>query len=79
VDERKIFLGQQIAQRRKAKGWSLQQLAVQVGIKRQTLHMYEQGTAWPSLPTLLDLAVVLGCTPNDLLGLSDDPHGHPPA
>lgn len=73
MDQRKLFLGQQIRRLREARGWSLQTLAQQIGVRRQTLFQYEQGEAWPSVPVLLALAEVFSCSTDALLGLSDHP------
>ena len=54
--------GERVKLRRVAKGWSLDNLATEMGglVSRQMLHKYEQGTAKPSPSVLIQLAKTLG-------------------
>ena len=53
---------------RKAKGWSLQELASQVGnISKQALGKYEQGLMKPESDTLFALTQALGLNPSYFL------------
>lgn len=44
------------------------ELAERINVKRSTVAMWEKGINKPRADTLIRLAEVLGCTPNDLLG-----------
>ena len=56
---------------RKAKGWSLEQLAAQVGINRSNIFCYEKGSKNPSAPVLSTLADALETTTDYLLGRTE--------
>lgn len=47
-------------------------LAADLNISRNTVWNWENGAAMPDAEQLWNLAVALGCTPNDLLGWADD-------
>ena len=58
---------ERIAQLRKHKGWSQQDLAVATGLHVQTISRTEAGYRWgPSQPTLKAIADALGVTIADL-------------
>ena len=48
-----------------------EELAMLVGTDRSTVAKWETGKSFPRPDTLCQLARVLGCTPNDLLGFED--------
>jgi transcriptional regulator with XRE-family HTH domain len=54
---------------RKQKGFTQEQLANEVGIKRPLIGSYEEGRAEPRLNTLTALAKALGVTADDLINL----------
>ncbi len=76
MDNKKKILGHRIRIRCQQKGWSSRQLAMQIGIRAQSLHAIEHGEVWPSLPTLLALAQALDCSLDWLCGLTDHPEDH---
>lgn len=47
--------------------------AARFGLKQAIYSHYETGRKKPSLEVLMQMAVVLGCTTDYLLGLSDEP------
>ena len=52
---------------RRARGWTLEALAAEVGTTNQTLSRYERGARSITIDLLEQLAPVLGCKPADLL------------
>lgn len=52
-------LGRQIAERRRAIGWTQEELAERLGVDAETVSRFERGAAVPSLPRLADLARLL--------------------
>ena len=50
-----------MAQRRGARRWSQQSLAVQAGTTQSTISAIEQGKANPTIDTMADIATALGC------------------
>ncbi|HLA64207.1 MAG TPA: helix-turn-helix transcriptional regulator [Rhodothermales bacterium] len=63
----------QIRARRKARGWTQQQLAQAVGVSRQSINAIERDRYVPSLPLALALTRVFGCTTEDLFSLERRP------
>ena len=57
---------------RKAAHMSQQELADKIGANIKTIWNWENGATTPDVEQLWNLAVALGCTPNDLLGWVDD-------
>jgi len=55
-------IGVQIRALRKARGWSLAELAVRIGSSAPTIHRYESGWDRFELPTLRKIASALGAT-----------------
>ncbi|MGW2677548.1 helix-turn-helix domain-containing protein [Streptomyces sp. NPDC001436] len=53
---------------RKERGLSPQDVADRMGVSGRMIHYYEAGVHSPSVSRLGDLALALGCTPNDLTG-----------
>lgn len=60
----------QIKELREVIGCSQEQLASQIGTDRSTVAKWETGAAMPSAAKLPLLASVLGCTIDELFGLS---------
>ena len=60
-------LGRRIATRRKALGWTQDELAERVGVDAETISRFERGAHLPSLPTLERLAVSLRVEIGELL------------
>ena len=59
----------QITIKRKQMNLTQKELAQLLGVANSTLNQWETGTRRPSIDMLVRLAEVLGCTPNDLLGI----------
>ncbi len=55
---------------RKNKGWTQQELADKIGIKRSLVGAYEEGRAEPSAKKLLKFAEILNVSVDDLIGLN---------
>jgi len=68
-------LGQRIAEVRKARGFTQQQIADQLGIAQQTLAHYEGGRLRIAAALLPPLSKVLSMSVEDMIG--DDPAGEP--
>ncbi|MDX2084267.1 MAG: helix-turn-helix transcriptional regulator [Candidatus Melainabacteria bacterium] len=49
------------------KGWSMKTLAEKLDVDHQTVLYWNQGRTYPRLPTLVQLARLLGCPLQDLL------------
>lgn len=60
LDERGKLIGGRIRQRRTECGWTLDQLAERSGVSRRMLVNVEQGSANPSIATLLRISDALG-------------------
>lgn len=60
-------LGRKIATRRKALGWTQDELAERVEVDAETISRFERGAHLPSLPTLERLAVSLRVEIGELL------------
>ena len=46
-------------------------IAKKMGVNQNTVSQWESGTRRPDIDTLIRLAKVLGCTPNDILGFGE--------
>ena len=57
----------EIIARRKAKGWTQERLAVEVGCTTACISNYENGIRRPDLDTAARIAAALGCTVDDLI------------
>ncbi len=55
-----LAIGARVKRERKSRGWTLDQLAQAAGVSRRTLINVEQGTANPSVGTLLKISDALG-------------------
>ncbi len=75
MDSKKSVLGSRIRMQRDTKGLSSNQLALKIGIRRQSMSDIELGKIWPSVPTLITLAEVLDCSLDWLCGLTERPEG----
>lgn len=62
-----------IAERRGKIGLTQEELAKRLGTDRTTVVKWEKGKSFPRPEMLCQLARVLGCTPNDLLGFECKP------
>ena len=62
-----------IKERSKALGLSQVEVARRCKLTEKALNHYTAGRSEPSLSMLLRIAIVLDCTPNDLLGVSPLP------
>lgn len=56
-----------LRERRRMLGLSQHVVAERAGVSTEFVSRMERGATLPSLPTLMSLCRVLGCTPNDLL------------
>ena len=63
---------EQIRKARKEKGWTQEQLAAAVGVKRSVISKYENGTISPSVSMLEDIAAALGVHIFDLVGIGEE-------
>jgi putative transcriptional regulator len=57
--------------RKRAGGWTQQELADRVGVTRQSIVAIERGTHRPGIELALRLARVFGCRVEDLFALRD--------
>lgn len=57
---------------RKKTGLKQQELATRLHVSQQAIAKWENGKAEPNISTLQDIASVLNCTVNDLLGVSEN-------
>lgn len=63
----------QLMKLRKAAGFSNRNdFADKIGVNRYTYRSWESGTAMMNAEQLWNLAVALGCTPNDILGWENE-------
>ena len=60
-----------VAPRRRAAGFTQQELADALGISRSLVAMIEAGQAWPSAASLPAMAEVLGCSIDELYRAPD--------
>ena len=56
-----------------ARGMNRTELAEKLGIQKTNLSRYLTGRTVPSAARLLDICVVLGCSADYIVGLSNDP------
>lgn len=71
-------IGRALRMRRRTMGLTQRALADAIGVTWVQLHKYEHGAAGVSAEMLHRLAIVLRCSPSDLLG-EPDPYEHPGA
>ena len=73
--ENKETLGKRIAQLRKAKGYTQEQLAEKVGVSAQAVSKWENDISCPDITLLPLLADLFGVTVDELLGVKPvEPH-----
>lgn len=63
-------LGRKISEYRQNKGLTQEELAGRIGVTPQALSKWERGQSLPDLSLLVDLCQMLGCSADDLLGIS---------
>ena len=63
-------IAQRIRSRREDHGWTQLDLASRSGLSLSAITKYESGSAAPMIDSIIKLSIVLGCTPNDLLGFN---------
>lgn len=73
------MLNEILRQRRKAMGWTQEQLAERVHVSRQTISNWENGRANPDYEMLKTLSEVLQTPLTELLGVSEEQPSEPPA
>jgi transcriptional regulator with XRE-family HTH domain len=69
---KKIF-SERLRQLRLESGLTLSQLAERIGVIKQSVGHYETGHSLPSLPVLVRLADVFGCSLDHLVGRDSPP------
>ena len=62
-----------LKQKRQERGITQNDLAVRVGVKRKTVCQWETGSRQPRVELLPKIAAVLGCTVDELLGITKTP------
>ena len=60
---------ERIIELREKKGLSQSELAEQIGVTRQAVNAYEKGTRQPSPAVIVNIAKVLDCTTDYILGI----------
>ena len=65
--------GQRLRRARKAKGWTQERVARELRVDRTTYCKYETGKVEPPITLCFHLCVVLGLTPNALMGWEEAP------
>ena len=69
MEQNQGTLGKRIMALRKAKGWTQEQLAAQLGISAQAVSKWENDVSCPDISTLPALAALLGVRVETLLGV----------
>jgi len=69
------IFGANVRHHRRAKGWTLEQLAEHVGVSRETIGKIERGKAAPLFETAEKIAEALGLQPLALFGAEPNPPG----
>ena len=62
-----MILADKITEERKKNGWSQEELANQLGVSRQAVSKWENGTSDPSTSNLFALAKLYGISVEELL------------
>lgn len=62
-----IAIGKMIAELRKSKNLTQQELGEKIGVGIKTISKWERGVTYPDIAIIKDLADVLGVTPDKLL------------
>lgn len=74
MELQKIF-GANVRHHRRSAGWTLEQLAGEVGVSRETIGKIERGISAPLFETVEKIASTLGVSPQALLGAKSFPSG----
>lgn len=69
------ILGANVRHFRRSKHWTLERLASEVGLSRETIGKIERGTSAPLLETVERIAVALNTSPSVLFGAQPFPPG----
>jgi repressor LexA len=69
-----LDFGKRLRKTRKEKDLTLEQIAEKLNITYVTMSRYEKGQLEPKFERIVDIANILGVTPDFLLGLTDDPN-----
>lgn len=72
-----MYISENIADLRRQRGWSQEQLAAELGVTRQSVSKWESGTATPELEKLIALADLFGVS-LDYLARESRPEASPP-
>lgn len=62
-----------LKEKRQARGITQNDLAIRVGVKRNTVCQWETGSRQPRVELLPKIAAILGCTVDELLGITKTP------
>lgn len=73
IEPAPLLVGTAIRRYRKAKNWTVEQLATEIGVTRNTMTNFELGKTEPSASEMLRLADKLGCSLMELFGLVTPP------
>ncbi len=69
MEEHNNILGQNIRRLRKARGYTLEQLGERLGVGKQTVHKYEDGTVWNiPIAQVIKIARVFDVSIDELVG-----------
>lgn len=69
------ILGANIRQHRRSKRWTLERLASEVGVSRETIGKIERGVSAPLFDTVEKIAKALNTSPSKLFGAESFPSG----
>lgn len=69
------LFGTNVRNHRKSVGWTLEQLAGEVGVSRETIGKIERGISAPLFDTVEKIAEALGVSPQNLFGVKSFPPG----
>jgi len=69
------ILGANVRQYRRAKRWTLERLASEVGVSRETIGKIERGVSAPLFDTVEKIAAALDTPPSSLFGAQSFPSG----
>tara|TARA_R110000787_G_scaffold189852_1_gene301413 strand:- start:298 stop:618 length:321 start_codon:yes stop_codon:yes gene_type:complete len=67
--------GSNVRQFRRARGWTLERLAGEVGVSRETIGKVERGISAPLFETVEKIADALNVPPQNLFGVKSFPPG----
>jgi transcriptional regulator with XRE-family HTH domain len=68
MEQQGPHIGDRVRRQREQRGWNQSELARQLGTTRQHVWLIEHGKQGPGAKLLLELARVLGVTPQYLMG-----------